>query len=90
MVLYPQKNDGTFPTGGVGYPSTATTMVVGMRDGDFCGEMLSGQDYWLVIENTAAQSTTNRIWLMAEINGNYKPCIFRRWYNLEPWWRQCT
>lgn len=64
------KSDGTFPTGGVGYPSSPTLHVaVGMKDGDFCGEMLSNQLYWLVFESTAPQSTTNFIAIEAEVKG---------------------
>ena len=71
MVLYPQKSDGTFPTGGVGYPSSPTNyMVLGMRDGDSCGEMLSDEGYWLVFESTAPQSDTNRITLVTELQGS--------------------
>ena len=70
MVLYPRKSDGTFPTGGVGYPSTPTAhLALGMRDGDSCGEMLSNQLYWLVFENVAAQSDTNHIALVSEVKG---------------------
>jgi hypothetical protein len=70
MVLYPMKSDGTFPTGGVGYPSTPTAhFPVGMRDGDFCGEMLSNQLYWLVFESTAPQTTTNFLVINAEVKG---------------------
>ena len=36
-----RKSDGTFPTGGVGYPSTPTNFMVGMRDGDISGEVLT-------------------------------------------------
>jgi hypothetical protein len=70
MVLYPRAADGSFPTGGVGYPSSPTNrLVLGMRDGDFCGELLSDETYWLAFESTAAQSNTNRIGLIMEVNG---------------------
>jgi hypothetical protein len=70
MVLYPMKSDGTFPTGGVGYPSSPTLhFAVGMKDGDFCGEMLSNQLYWLAFESTAPQTTTNFIAIEAEVKG---------------------
>ena len=39
-----------------------------MRDGDFCGEMLAGQLYWLVFECTAAQTASNYLGIAAEVN----------------------
>ena len=70
MYLYPQKSDGTFPTSGVSYPSSpVSNLVLGMRDGDSCGELLSDETYWLVFENTAAQSNTVRVGVVSELNG---------------------
>ena len=42
-------------------------MVLGMRDGDTCGEVLSGNTYWIAVESTAPQSNTNRITLCTEV-----------------------
>lgn len=70
MIMYPQAPDGTFPTGGVGYPSTPTNfMVLGMRDGDTSGEVLVNNTYWLAFESTAPQSNTNRLTLCTEVGG---------------------
>ena len=70
MILYPRSPLGHFPTSGVGYPSSATNfMVLGMKDGDEVGELLTGNTYWLTFENNAAQSNTNRITLCTEVNG---------------------
>jgi hypothetical protein len=74
MYLYPRKSDGTFPTGGVGYPSTPTHhFPVGMRDGDIVGEMLSGQIYWLVFECIAAQTSSNYLGIVAEADIQNRP-----------------
>jgi hypothetical protein len=70
MILYPRAADGSFPTGGVGYPSSPTSfLTLGMRDGDFVGELLSDQTYWVVVESTAPQSNTNRLIHVQEVNG---------------------
>ena len=70
MVMYPQSPLGHFPTGGVGYPSSSTNfMVLGMRDGDSVGELLTNKTYWLTFENNAAQSNTQRITLCTEVGG---------------------
>jgi hypothetical protein len=71
MVLYPRAADGSFPTSGTSYPASPTSiLVLGMRDGDFCGELLGDKLYWLVFENTAAQSNTNRLGHVLETNGS--------------------
>ena len=75
MILYPRKSDGTFPTSGVSYPSSPTAhLVLGMRDGDFCGEMLSNQLYWLAIETTAPQTASNYLTLPVEVKGSTSLC----------------
>ena len=68
-IVYPQAADGTYPTGGVGYPSTAKRILLGMKDHDDMGDLLSGQIYWLAVENSqsASLNTTNGLGWVQEV-----------------------
>jgi len=68
-IVYPQAADGTYPTGGVGYPSTPQRLLLGMKDHDDMGELLSGKIYWLAVENSqsASLNTTNGLGWIQEV-----------------------
>jgi hypothetical protein len=71
MILYPRTAAGIFSSSAT-FPSSSTSFfVVGMRDQDqmTIGELLTDKFYWMVIESTAAQSNTNRLGLVCELNG---------------------